>query len=64
MCLYIAVTPDEYELPIYVAESATELASFLDCSKSNIYKGIKLGNYRRRLGCKFIKVDIGESIWG
>lgn len=63
MKLYIAVTADEYELPLYVAESAIELASFLGCGKSNIYKGIKLGNYRRRLGCKLKKIDIGGSIY-
>lgn len=63
MRLYIAVTADEYELPLYVAESATELASFLGCGKSNIYKGVKLENYRRRLGCKIIKTEIGDSIY-
>lgn len=63
MFLYQAITPDELELPIYVAETADELAEFLGCNVSNVYRGIKLGNYRRRLGCKIIKIEIGDNIY-
>lgn len=30
MTLYIAVTPDEYELPLYVAETIEEMAAWAD----------------------------------
>lgn len=63
MFLYQAITSDIFELPIYVAETPRELADFLGCDVSNVYKAIQLGNYRRRLGCKIIKTEIGDSIY-
>ena len=38
MALYLACTPDKYELPIYVTESAKEMADFLDVSVNTVYK--------------------------
>ena len=39
-CFYIKVTQDEYELPIYVAESAREMASYDNTSTNTIYSSI------------------------
>ena len=38
MALYLACTPDKYELPICVTESAKEMAEFLDVSVNTVYK--------------------------
>jgi hypothetical protein len=43
--IWIAATPDEYELPVYVADSATELARIMGCTLSNISK---LLHYQKR----------------
>lgn len=45
MKLYIAATPDEYELPIFVACSAAELARMCGCDAQHIYQAVK--NQRR-----------------
>lgn len=63
MILYLAVTPDEYELPIYVAKTMTELAKVIGCDTSSVSRGIKDENYRIKLKLKFRKVEIGESIY-
>ena len=34
--LWLAVTPDKYELPLYVADSAQELANILKTTRNNI----------------------------
>lgn len=57
---WIAATPDEYELPVFVAESQKELAECLGVTKSTICKmfygqsrGAKPTKY------KILKVEIG-----
>lgn len=39
MKIYIATTPDRYELPIFVADSAPELARLCGCNVQRIYCG-------------------------
>lgn len=48
-CLYIKVTADKYELPLYVAASVAELAEKTGDKKSVISQNVRLGfnNYRR-----------------
>lgn len=45
MKLYIAATPDKYELPMVVAESATKLARMCGVSVNVVYVGVR--NQRR-----------------
>ena len=45
MKLYIAATPDKYELPIFVAYSAVELARMCGYDPQRIYQAVK--NQRR-----------------
>lgn len=42
--LYLAVTADRYELPIYVADTALELADVLGLSRNSIHSS--LSNYQ------------------
>lgn len=36
--LYVAVTPDRYELPLYVADSAQELAAWAGVLTATVYE--------------------------
>ena len=38
MFLYLACTPDKYELPLYVADSAGEMAEYLGVPVNTVYK--------------------------
>lgn len=54
--LYLAVTADEYELPICIETSPMELANKLGITAREIIKGIS-GKYSgKNKGVKFIKV--------
>ena len=37
MILYIAVTCDRYELPLFVSESAEEMAAWMGIPRSSVY---------------------------
>lgn len=51
MKLYVAVTPDEYELPMIVADSAAELARRCGCKVHQVQNGITRNKHRQ--GRKF-----------
>lgn len=55
--LWMAVEADEYELPIFIADSANELAERYGVTKHNVeestYDPNRTGRYR---GYKFVKV--------
>lgn len=67
MTLYVAVTNDQYELPIAVAETQTELAVMVGVDISTICKQIKrraAGEKEcpwKKCGMKFYKVDCEEK---
>lgn len=64
MNLYLAVTTDELELPLFVTENLQEMADKYNVTKNNILASIshrRSGKYSR---VKFVRIDIGESIWG
>lgn len=52
MILWMKVTKDKYELPVAVADSATELAKILHTSPGTIYSSIYHGNK------SFVKVTV------
>lgn len=54
--LYMAVTTDKYELPLYVADNAKELAEWAGVSENSIYVCVSLGRTGKTRGCKFVKV--------
>lgn len=53
---YMTVTADEYELPIYVADTVEELAEHYGISVGTIYTAVCLGKNGARNGYKFVKV--------
>ena len=50
MILYIACTPDKYELPLFVAESAAELGEMLGIRKQVVYQYISRTALNNRRG--------------
>ena len=53
---WIAVEPDEYELPLFVADTARELASKFDTTKHNVECNVLRGDNGRCSGRKFLKI--------
>ncbi len=54
--LWLAVEADEYELPLYVADSARELAEKFDTNKLNVECSAFYGHGGAVSGRKFLKV--------
>jgi hypothetical protein len=59
--LYMKVTLDEYELPLAVADTATELAKMLDIKVNTIYT--TMSHYKAGFIKKspFVKVEFDEK---
>lgn len=60
MTVYMLVSHDQYELPMMVCDTATELARRCGTTRNAVYSAIRnaqLRGYR----CKYVKVDIGED---
>ena len=53
---WVAVETDEYELPLFVADSARELAEKFDTTKHNIECNVDRGDNGRCSGRKFMKI--------
>lgn len=61
MKLYMGVTPDKYELPLYVAETAEELAKMVGTNRATVYSSITHKASGRDRGVKLIKIIIDEE---
>ena len=61
MKLYMAVTPDRYELPIFIENSYKALERKTGIKSGNIAAYITKGKSGNRLGYKFVKVTIEED---
>lgn len=46
--LYMAVTNDKYELPVYITDSAGELAKLLGVKKQTIFEVLARGSDERK----------------
>lgn len=57
----MAVTPDEYELPLYVSENVNELAEVFNVKPINILSSISHHRDGRISGRKFIRIDIEDE---
>ena len=55
--LWMAVTADEYELPLYVAKSAAELASQYNITKNAVESAVSKGLSGKKKGYKFVRVE-------
>lgn len=58
MILYMAVTPDKYELPIMVEDSLDGLARKTGMKKSNIKSNIAHGYSGKKNGMKLVRVNV------
>ena len=54
--LWLAVEADKYELPLYVADTAKELAEKFDTTKHNVESTAFYGNSGAISGRRFMKV--------
>ena len=61
MIVYIAVTPDKYELPIVIADSLKEISLKTGVNKQAISDNISKNTNGKRIGIKFVKVEIGDE---
>ena len=57
----MGVTADKYEFPIYIADTATQLAKIMGISRDVIYSGVSKKLNGRNKGIKFVKVEINEE---
>ena len=56
--LWLAVTPDQYELPLVVCDTADELAARFNVSTENVQSLISKNSSGKRSGRKFVKVRV------
>lgn len=56
--LWLAVTPDKYELPLIVEDSSYKLAKALGIHQASISKAVMEGYSGRNKGRKIVKVEI------
>lgn len=59
--MYMAVTPDKYELPLAVCDTARELGALFGVSANLIQSSISKNQSGRNRGYKFVKVDDVEG---
>lgn len=61
MKVWMKVTKDEYQLPIAVAESATELAKMVGVTREMIYRRISAHKSGITKTCCYVCVEIDED---
>lgn len=59
--LWLAVTPDKYELPLAVEESSEKLGRIYGLSKKTVASMVRKGADGKRNGHKFVKVRIDDE---
>ena len=59
--VYMEVTMDNLELPLAVADSASELAELRGVNKNAIYKSISRIQLGQRKTGRYVKVDIEDE---
>ena len=61
MKYYMAVTADEYELPVCVCKNVTELSKRYEMTEKTIRSYLSRGTVRKKEGVKFIRVITEEQ---
>lgn len=61
MTVYMAVTPDKYELPLFLSDTQIGLAKITGYSADIIKSCISRGDSGRMRGMKFLRVAIEED---
>ena len=59
--MYMAVTTDEYELPLAVEDTASALAKHFDMTSNDVYSAISKGLSCKAKGFRFIKVVVDDE---
>ena len=59
--LYMAVTPDEYQLPLAVADSVQQLARMVGVTTNSIYSAISHGESRNWKKRRYVRIRIDEE---
>lgn len=59
--IYMAVTPDKYELPIYVSDDLSEIADHFNITKNNLKSSISHNRSGLTTGRKFIRVKVEDE---
>ncbi len=53
---YMLVSNDEYELPIFTAESTGKLAKIMGCGRSTVTEAVRNQSINRQYNAKIIRV--------
>lgn len=61
MTIWMEVTQDEYELPVLIALSASELARKVGTSRSNVTSSACRHKRGKRKRTRFLKVEIDDE---
>ncbi len=56
MALYMAVTPDEYELPLCICPTARGLARMLGIDKDNVHYSIRYNGRTKTSSGKWVRI--------
>ena len=59
--LYLAVTPDIYELPMVVCDTAQDLANWAGVNKLNVLTSISHHRVGHRKGYSFVRVYLNKE---
>lgn len=59
--IWMAVTADEYELPLAIGDTRRELASLCGISENTLRHAMERGWNGKRTGRKFVKVEVREK---
>ena len=56
--LWLAVTPDQYELPLAVADTAEQLGALFGLKRASVINSVQKNSSGKRSGRKFVKVRV------
>lgn len=59
--LYLAVSPDVYELPFVVTDSLKELSNLTGVKKNNILSAISKKLSGVTIGIKFLRIEVDDD---
>lgn len=60
MIVYMKVTDDKYELPVYIADTVKDLAQMCCVKPTSIYTNLWRVEHGEFIKSKYVRVDIGE----
>ena len=60
MTLYMAVTPDKFELPIAVESTVFDLVEMYSTTPATILTSISRNKSGKRRGAKFVRVEVDD----